>query len=186
MSSSANPNPPSASPRPGWSRRRIAILLGLCLCGGCATWCLWGFGRSTERITVNVIVRNDVDQQPVGVVRVHYVDHNHKMPIWVPRWFALTTTGYCFGTEVWTDGKGKATLRIPNHVHPQERKWCFLYLDTTTLPQNIGSKEHGYPLRVHEGKLFEDDEILIRLVHEPRATQASPSAGDSKATPIDR
>ncbi len=85
-----------------------------------------------------------------------------------------------------TDSEGKAVIRIPNQIHHKERARFIIAVNFRTLPPSIGSEKLGYPLQVQEGKLFENDEILIRLVPNPGATPASPSAGDSKATPIDR
>jgi hypothetical protein len=162
------------------------MLLGLCAFGGFTTWCLWGFGRSPERITVTAIVLNDADQQPVCGAEVVFHDDNHGMPIWVPRGFAIFMTGYRGGRSAWTDGKGKAVIRIPNYSNPKERAYCYLSVNPLTLPENIVSKRYHFPKQLKEGKLFEDDVILIRLVPKSSATPASPSTGDSKATPIDR
>ncbi len=186
MSPSTVSAPSSALPRQHWSRRRIAILLGLCVFGGCATWILWDFGWSPEWITVTVIVRNDVDKQPVAGVAVRYHDQNHGMKAWVPRWFAHGNPGYSLPNAVVTDSVGKAVIRIPNQIHPKERARFIIAVSSRTFPPSIGSEKLGYPLQIKEGKLFEDDEIVIRLVPNPSATPASPSAGDAKATPIDR
>lgn len=186
MSPSTVSNPPSALPKPRWSRRMIGIVLGLCAFGGCTIWCLWHFGRSPERITVTVIVLNDADQQPVCGAEVVFHDDNHGMPIWVPRGFAIFMTGYRGGRSAWTDGKGQAVIRIPNYSNPQARKWCYLSVNPLTLPPNIVSEKYNFPKQIKEGKLFEDDEILIRLVPKPSATPASSPAGNSKVTPIDR
>ncbi len=167
MSPSTVSNPPSASPRPRWSRRRIAILLGLCAFGGCTTWSLWDIGRSPEWITVTVTVLNDVDKKPVTGVYVGYHDQNKGMKAWVPRRFSQPFGWYTLPKAVATDSEGKAAIRLPNQIHPKERARFIIYVNSRTLPLNIGSEKLGYPSQVQEGKLFEDDEILIRLVPNP-------------------
>ena len=135
---------------------------------------------------MTVIVLNDLDQQPVAGVDVYYHDQNKGMKAWVPRWFAQKFGWYSLPKAVVTNAEGKAAIRIPNQIHPQERARFIICVNSRTLPQSIGSEKLSYPLQVQEGKLFEDDVILIRLVPNPSATPATPSAGESKATPIDR
>ncbi len=170
--------PPSASPKPRWSRCRVAILLGLCVIGGCISWRCWLLNRSSDWSTVIVIVRNDVDQQPVPGVDVQFHDLNYGMPVLVPNWISQRNSFHRWENPVTTDSLGKATVRIPKHVRPHERIRFGIGVNMLTIPV-------GLAYRTQEGRLFDDDPIVVWLKPTPNAELTNPSRPLANPTPAD-
>ncbi len=152
--------PSPAKRRTVWSWRRIAILMGLCAFLGGITWCLWSSCQSTSWTTVTVIVRNGVDQQPVPGISVRLYDLNNGMPFFVPHWISRRNPTYRWENPVTTDAMGKATVRIPKHIRPNERIRFRIGVDALTIPM-------GFAYRTQEGQLFDDDPIVIWLKPTP-------------------
>lgn len=165
--------------RPVWSWRRIAILMGFCAFLGGITWCLWSSCQSTGWSSVTVIVRNDVDQQPVPGISVFFYDLNHGMPFFVPPWISQRNLTYRCENPVTTDSLGKATVRIPRHVRPHERIRFGIAVNVPTIPM-------GLAYRTQEGRLFDDDPIVIWLKPTPVPGMNSPSFTNSPSPPTDK
>ena len=159
MSPSTVSSPPSAPRRSRWW---IRIVLGLCAFGGCTTWSLWSSRQSTGWSTVTVIVRDDVDKQPVPGIAVQFYDLNNGMPVLIPQWISRGNPTHRWENPVTTDSLGKAIVRIPKHVRPNERIRFGISVNVLTIPM-------GLAYRTQEGRLFEDDPIVIWLKHTPNA-----------------
>ena len=147
---------PPAQRRRVWSRRQISVVLGLFAIAGCTTWSLWSSRQSIYWSTVTVIVRNDVNKQPVPGVALQFHDLNHGFPVLVPHWISQRNPTHRWENPVTTDSLGMAIMRIPKNVRTNERIRFGISVNVLSIPR-------GLAYRTQEGRLFDDDPIVIWL-----------------------